>query len=120
MNDLKEGHRPTAIEHVLVNSAILTPVPFYPTVTDMQRFWILLKKPCFSHFILKSALYKTTREKSLRVKGVGRVGGEDDPKMKPPHLGAWQSLGPRPAQQASHVLAVQSFPPEHAAKGLCL
>ena len=40
------GHRLRAIEHALVNSA--TPlVPFYPTVTDMQRFWMLFKKTMF-------------------------------------------------------------------------
>ena len=60
------------------------------------HFFFFFLKPFFSLFILKSALYKTTREKSLRVKEVGREGGEDDPEMKPPsHLGDQAETGPQ-------------------------
>ena len=40
----------------------------------------------------------------MRVKGVERVGGEDDPEMKPLLIwGTKQRLGPRPAQQGLSV-----------------
>lgn len=67
----------------------------YPTVTDIKD-WMLFLKNHSSHFILKFALYKTTREKSLKGKqgqGVrewGMVKGEEeDQETKSPPTPSW-------------------------------
>ena len=64
------------------------------------HFFFFFKKTCFSLFILKSALYKTTREKSLKVKGVGR--GEAPLSFGGPS----RDWAPGQPSRASHVLAV--------------
>ena len=81
-------------------------------------FFCFLKKPCFNLFILKSALYKTAREKSLRVKGVGRGGGKDDPEMKPPsHLGEQAKTGPQASTAGPLVLRLYRVRPEDVREG---
>ena len=100
MNDRVSGHRLRAIEHALVNSATHTS-SFLPHSNRHAEILDLFKKTCFSLFILKSALYKTTREKSLKVKGVGR--GEAPLSFGGPS----RDWAPGQPSRASHVLAVQ-------------